>query len=103
MVIHSRVLPLHLLLLQQSKILEGGKSIQTEQVASTEFLLIYISNPDYYLDKVKGFKRKLMQGNNKMYGTPLSITSNTLKYNFNDLVRLLNDKLNEQREGMPNR
>lgn len=73
-------------------------AIKTEQVASTKFLLIYTANPDFYLDKVKGFKRKLMEGNNRMYGTPLSITSNTLKYNFNDLEKIINDRLDEQRE-----
>ena len=40
--------------------------IRTEQVASTKFLLIYTTNPNFYLNKVKGFKRKLMEGNNKM-------------------------------------
>jgi hypothetical protein len=75
--------------------------IKTEQVASTKFLLIYTTNPDFYLDKVKGFKKKLMEGNNKMYGTPLSITSNTLKYNFDDLETLINDRLNEQRNSKP--
>ncbi|OBW42152.1 hypothetical protein AB670_01448 [Chryseobacterium sp. MOF25P] len=78
-------------------------AIKTEQVASTKFLLIYTSNPDFYIDKVKGYKRKLMEGNNRMYGTPLSITSNTLKYNFNDLEKLINDGLDEQRERKPNR
>jgi hypothetical protein len=73
-------------------------AIKTEQVASTKFLLIYTANPDFYLDKVKGFKRKLMEGNNRMYGTPLSITSNSLKYNFNDLEKIINDRLNKQRE-----
>ncbi len=72
--------------------------ICTVQIASTKFLLIYTTNPDKYLDKVKGFKRKLMQGNNKMYGTPLSITSTTLKYNFNELEKLINNRLSEQRE-----
>ncbi len=75
--------------------------IKTEQVASTKFLLIYTANPDFYLEKVKGFKRKLMEGNNRMYGTPLSITSNTLKYNFNDLEKLINDRLDKQRERKP--
>jgi hypothetical protein len=72
-------------------------AIKREQVASTKFLLIYTTNPDFYLDKAKGFTRKLMAGNNRMYGTPLSITSNTLKYNFNDLEKLINDRLDEQR------
>jgi len=76
-------------------------AIKTEQVASTKFLLIYTANPDFYLGKVKGFKRKLMEGNNRMYGTPLSITSNTLKYNFNDLEKIINDILDAQRERKP--
>ena len=42
------------------------KEIRTEQEASTKFLLIYTNNPEEYLDKAKGFKRKLMRGNNKM-------------------------------------
>ena len=78
-------------------------AIRTEQVMSTKFLLIYTNDPNRILESVKGIKRKLLTGNMKMYGTPLSITSNTLKYNFDDLERLLKDRLNEQRERMPNR
>jgi len=70
---------------------------------ATRFLLIFISNPNKYLDRVSGFRRKLMKGNMKMYGTPLSITSNTLKYNFKDLEKLILGKLKEQHERMPNR
>lgn len=77
--------------------------IRTEQVMSTKFLMIFTSNPDKYMERVNGFKRKLMQGNIKMYGTPLSITSNTLRYDFDDLQRLIKDKLIEQKERMPNR
>jgi len=77
--------------------------VKVEQVASTKILLIHITNTEIYLDKAKGFRRKLMEGNNRMYGTPLSITSNTLKYNFGDLEELINDRLNEQRERIPDR
>lgn len=77
--------------------------IRTEQVMSTKFLLIFIKDPNGILEKVSGMKCKLMAGNMKMYGTPLSITSTTLKYNFNDLEKLLKGRLNEQRERMPNR
>lgn len=75
--------------------------IRTEQIASTKFLLIYTSNPEEYIEKAKGFKRKLMQGNNKMYATPLAITSNTLKCNFNELEQLLRERLMQYREKMP--
>lgn len=77
--------------------------IRTEQVMSTKFLLIFISNTEKYLDRVNGFKRKLLIGNMKMYGTPLSITSSTLKYNFDNLERLVKNRLIEQKEKMPNR
>ena len=77
--------------------------IRTEQVMSTKFLLIFTNNPNGILEKVSGMKRKLMAGNMKMYGTPLSITSTTLKYNFDDLENLLKGRLKEQRERMPNR
>ena len=70
---------------------------------STKFLLIYTSNPDKYLERVNGLKRKLMQSNMTMYGTPLSITSNTLKYNFDNLEKLILDRQKEQTERMPNR
>jgi hypothetical protein len=75
--------------------------IKTKQVMSTKYLLIFVSNPDNYLGRVSGFKRKLMTGSMKMYGTPLSITANTLKYNFKDLEKLILDRLKEQQESMP--
>lgn len=80
---------------------EDIAAIKTRKVASTKFLLIYTTNPDFYLDKVKGFKRKLMEGNSRLYGTPLSITSTTLEYNFTDLEKLINGRLDEQRKGKP--
>ena len=75
---------------------EDITDIKTGQIASTKFLLIYISNPEFYLEKIKGFKRKILEGNNRMYGTPITITSSTLKCKFSDLEKLVKDKFNEQ-------
>jgi hypothetical protein len=66
--------------------------IKIEQVMSTKFLLIYTINPDKYLDRAKGFKLKLLKLNMNKYGTPLSIISNTLRFNFDDLERLIKNK-----------
>lgn len=77
-------------------------AIKTKQVMRTKFLLIYTNDPNKILDSVTGIKRKFMNGNLKMYGTPFSKTSNTLKYNFEDLERLLNGQLNKQREKITN-
>ena len=64
--------------------------IRTQQVMSTKFLLIDVLNPEKYIEKAKsGMKARLMRTNMKMYGTPLSITSNTLKYDFGELERLV--------------
>lgn len=68
-------------------------SISTEQISSTKFLLIHIDNPDFYLEKAKGLKRKMMEANQRMYGTPLSISSNGLKCKFEELEKLLQENL----------
>jgi hypothetical protein len=66
--------------------------IRTEHIASTKFLLIFVKDPQLYLGRINGFKKMLMQSNYKMYGTPLSITSTTLKIKFEDLERLVKER-----------
>jgi hypothetical protein len=63
--------------------------IRTKQVMSTKFLLIDTIDPEKYIQKANKFKGRIMRSNLYMYGTPLSIASNALKYNFNDLDKLL--------------
>ena len=78
-------------------------AIFNSSIMSTKFLLIFTADPNAIIEKVSGMKRKLMVGNMKMYGTPLSITSTTLQYKFDDLEKLLKDKLNEHRKRMTER
>ena len=85
-------------LIKWSEIIE----IRIEQVVSTKFLLVFTNDPNEILERVSGMKRKIMAGNMSMYKTPLSITSTTLKYNFDDLEKLLKVRLNEHREKMLN-
>lgn len=75
--------------------------IRTMQVKSTRFILIYIANPHEYLERAKGFKKMLMKGNHNMYGTPLSIASNTLQYKFNDLEKLITEQLSKKKQPEP--
>ena len=57
---------------------------------SAKFLLIDIENPEKYIGKAKNrLQAKLMRANMNMYDTPLSITSNTLKYDFGELEELI--------------
>ena len=64
--------------------------IRTIQVMSTKFLLIDIANPEKYIEKAKNrIQARLMKANMNIYETPLSITSNTLNYNFGELEKLI--------------
>ncbi|ADV50525.1 hypothetical protein Celal_3256 [Cellulophaga algicola DSM 14237] len=72
--------------------------IKTQQVMSTKFLLINVIDSEKHIGKAKsGLKARLMRTNMKMYGTPLSITSNTLKYDFEKLEQLIQAEFNRNK------
>ena len=65
------------------------------QIARTKLIIVYLKNPEAYIEKEKSlFKRKLMQSNYKMSGSPISINSNGLQCNFDELYSLLTSRLN---------
>jgi len=72
--------------------------INTKQVMTTRFLLIKVKKPEKYLEKAKnGMKAKLMKSNMKIYGTPLSISYNTLKYDFKKLQDLIQTEFDKHK------
>lgn len=75
------------------------ENISTIEIHRQKIIMLEVKNPQDYIDKqTSGFKRRMMQLNFNMYGTPLSITSNSLKIDFDDLFKILNDQLNESRQ-----
>jgi hypothetical protein len=56
------------------------------------FLLIFIKNPGKLISKTYGLKRFLIKMNNVSHGTPVSLTSNWLEYDFEELIDLINKK-----------
>jgi hypothetical protein len=73
--------------------------ISVIEIHRQKLIMLQVTNPQDYIDKQTSvFKRKMMQMNYKMYGTPLSITSNGLKISFDELLSTLTDKLNVARE-----
>jgi hypothetical protein len=70
--------------------------LDVEQVQQTRFLLIFVNNPNDFLNKANRFKRFWMKMNHKMYGTPLSISSTSLQCNFDELVSLIKDGLKKR-------
>ncbi len=71
------------------------EGIRIQQIMSTKFLLIDVSNPKEFIEKSSLLKGSLMKANLRMYGTPLSIASNSLNYNFDDLEKLLHEEWNK--------
>ena len=66
--------------------------IRVEQIMTTKFILIFVNDPEKYLERIKSkMKARIMRTNMKMYGTPISISSNALKYKFKDLANLIED------------
>ncbi|SHG41410.1 STM3941 family protein [Chryseobacterium vrystaatense] len=65
-------------------------SIEKSNVASTNFLLIKVKNPEYYINISTGaLKSKLLNGNYKSYGTPISISSNFISCSFTQLEEII--------------
>lgn len=72
------------------------QEITISQVMNQKFLMFIVRNPEFYLEKVTNpLKRNAMKMNYKTYGSPISISANALQTNFDDLHKLLEDKMTE--------
>ncbi|GER57959.1 hypothetical protein ULMA_00670 [Patiriisocius marinus] len=64
--------------------------IGMEQVHSQKFIMIEVSNPQYYINLQKNRIGKMaMKANYNKYGTPISISANSLKTDFTALKKLI--------------
>lgn len=71
---------------------ENIEGFAIEEVSRTKFLLIMVNNADELIAQQRGWKQKLMSANMAMYGTPVTISSNSLQCSFNHLVQLITDR-----------
>lgn len=73
--------------------------ISKSQVMSTKFLMILVHNPEKYIEKAKSrIAKKNMEANLKWYGSPIAISSNALKIDFNNLEKLLTENFEKYGE-----
>ncbi|SNR17209.1 STM3941 family protein [Tenacibaculum jejuense] len=64
--------------------------ITVKKIMPTKIIIIDVVNPEEYLYKAKNkTTKKLLRSNMKMNGTPISISSNSLKIDFKELEKLL--------------
>lgn len=74
------------------------KGFERVEILSTKILLVLIKNPKKYIARAKNtLAKKSMEANNKRYGSPISIVSNSLKINFEELERLVKDEWEKQK------
>ncbi len=59
---------------------------------NSKVLLVYVRDPRSILDRVKGKKGRYVRNNMKVQGTMVAVTSKTLIYNFDDLVKEVKDR-----------
>lgn len=74
------------------------ENISVIEIHRQKLIMLKVKNPQHYIGRQTSLlKRKGMELNNKMYGTPLSITSNGLKTSFDNLLKLITQKFQETR------
>jgi len=75
--------------------------ITTSQVMSSKFIMIEVQNPEEYIAKAKNpISKRAMKANMKMYGSPITIISKSLKYNFPKLESTLKELIKEKMDAL---
>ncbi|TRX65907.1 STM3941 family protein [Carboxylicivirga sp. M1479] len=74
------------------------EEIKVKKVMNQSFLMLMVKNPQDYIDRAENsFKRKSLKANYKKYGSPIGISTNSLKSSHNNLHGLLTEKLKENK------
>lgn len=60
------------------------------QVHGTRSLVVKVNNPDKYVNRGSAIRRALNKANVGLCGSPIAITSSSLKIDFDDLLQLSN-------------
>lgn len=64
--------------------------IRALKVVSQKFIMIDVSNPEHYIElKNNRIGKMAMKANYKKYGSPISITTNSLKLNFDEIKKTI--------------
>lgn len=78
------------------------RDIQSISVFNKEFMMVLVSNPEEYISRQSGtIKRTAMRMNHKRYGSPVSITAETLDCNSAELKKMLLDYFAKVKQTLP--
>ncbi len=63
--------------------------IKVIEIWKTKAILLLTNKPERYIEKASSSQSKIMRANLKLYGTPLCITPQTLKIDFEELLEMI--------------
>lgn len=67
-------------------------------VSSPKMLIIKTDKPEKYIERSKNIiSKKAMETNKRMYGTPLTIISSSLKIKFSELEKIISEQLKKNK------
>jgi hypothetical protein len=70
------------------------KAIKAVTLHKQKFLQLIVDNPEEYINRqTNSLKRNGMKMSNKLYGSPVSISANSLQCNFDELKNILEGRL----------
>lgn len=67
------------------------KGFDVKTVKKQRFLTIEVHDPDKYVQRASAWKRPLVAANAKYFGSPVQISSNALKIDFDTLVKAITE------------
>ncbi len=71
--------------------------VEKHNLMGQNFLVFIVQNPEEYLNRqTNPLKRKTMAINLKSYGSPITVSANTLQISFDELAALVERKLAER-------
>lgn len=69
-------------------------SLSVITIQKQSFILFNVHHPQDYIDRQKGIlKKKMMQMNVRLYGSPLLISASGLKIGFEELYKLVSERM----------
>lgn len=72
--------------------------IEKKKILSNNFLIIHTNNPQKYFDRAHTkFAKKILNMNYKIYGSPISIISSSLKTDFDNLEIIIRTELEKRK------
>jgi hypothetical protein len=72
------------------------KEIKETMVANQKFINLIVKNPQHYIEgQPTKLKRWIVKRNYKSFGTPIGISANGLKYNYDELKLLLQQRFEQ--------